>query len=90
MCGATCSAGQRMRRRRRSPTRTPKPNIGVPTLFAYGTDDHCVLPDSSLPMRESFTGPYDRVAVKGVGHFPQREDPKALAKLAEKWLGGLR
>ena len=70
--------------------RSPTPKISTPTVFAYGTDDHCNLPEYSLTQRSSFTGPYDRVPVKGAGHFPQREDPKTVAKLLDKWLGSLK
>ncbi len=64
----------------------PKPKISVPTLFAYGTDDHCVLPDASEAQKKLFTGGYERVAIKGSGHFPHREDPKAVAKLFDRLL----
>ena len=64
----------------------PKPKIAVPTLFGFGTDDHCVLPASSEPQKSLFTGYYERVPIKGSGHFPHREDPKAVAKLFDRLL----
>ena len=59
----------------------PKAKISVPTIFGYGTDDHCVLPEASEEQKSFFTGHYERVAIKGSGHFPHRENPKAVAKL---------
>ena len=64
----------------------PKAKISVPTLFGYGTDDHCVLPEASEEQKSLFTGWYERVAIKGSGHFPHREDPAAVAKLFDRVL----
>ena len=68
----------------------PKVKISVPTSFGYGTDDHCVLPEASEAQKSLFTGWYERVAIKGSGHFPPREDPKAVVKLAERLLRKVR
>ena len=59
----------------------PKTKISVPTLFGYGTDDHCVQPEASEEQRDLFTGWYERRPIKGAGHFPHREYPKDVAKL---------
>ena len=64
----------------------PKPKISVPTLFGYGTDDHCVAPEASEDSRKYFTGWYERLPIKGSGHFPHREDPKAVVKLFDRLL----
>ncbi len=69
---------------------TPKPRISVPTLYAHGSDDHCVLPMSSEGQKAFFSGKYESVTVKGAGHFPQREDPKMIAKLMERFVTELR
>ena len=58
-----------------------KAKISVPTLFGYGTDDRCVMPEASEDQRDLFTGWYERKPIKGAGHFPHREDPKEVAKL---------
>lgn len=63
-----------------------RPAITAPTIFAYGTADACNLPQSSEAQAAWFRGPYERIALKGVGHFPQREDPKAVARLIERLL----
>ncbi len=62
---------------------TMKPKIEVPTVFAYGTTDACSLPESSEGQEPWFSASYKRVALKSVGHFPQREDPKAVTNLIE-------
>ena len=64
----------------------PKPKIAVPTIFGYGTDDHCVAPEASVEEKKYFSGFYERVPVKGVGHAPHQEDPKAVLKLFERLL----
>ena len=64
----------------------PKKHIKVPTLFGYGTDDHCVLPAASEDAGKYFDGWYERVPIKGSGHFPHREDPKAVVKLFDRLL----
>ncbi|MBE7158900.1 MAG: alpha/beta hydrolase, partial [Rhodospirillales bacterium] len=64
----------------------PKPKISVPTLFGYGTDDHCVLPEASEGQKDLFSGWFDRVPIKGSGHFPHREDPAAVVKLFDQLL----
>lgn len=61
-----------------------RPKIEVPTLFGYGTEDHCVLPAASEDLKGYFTGWFERVAIKGSGHFPHREDPAAVVKLFER------
>ena len=61
-----------------------RPKIAVPTLFAYGTDDHCVLPAASEGLEKYFGAWFERTAIKGSGHFPHREDPRAVVKLFER------
>lgn len=63
-----------------------RPKISVPTLFAYGTDDHCVLPAASEDLKRWFTGWFERVPIKGAGHFPHREQTAAVAKLFQRLL----
>lgn len=63
-----------------------RPKISVPTLFGYGMEDHCVLPAASEEQRRYFSSWYERVGIKGVGHFPHREDPGAVLRLFEQLL----
>ena len=64
----------------------PKPKISTPTLFITGAADHCVFSAASDDQKSAFTGPYEREVLKGLGHFPHREDPKAVAKLLSRHL----
>ena len=64
----------------------PKPKITVPTLYIAGGADNCDLPASSEDQNSHFTGPYEHVLLNGLGHFPHREDPKAVANLLTRHL----
>lgn len=68
----------------------PKPKITVPTLYGFGTDDHCVLPQSAKGQEKYFTKWLGSESVKGAGHFPHREQPKAVFRLVEQLLGEVR
>lgn len=58
----------------------PKPTIAVPTLFIQGAEDACDLPAGADGQEGCFTAGYERVVVPGVGHFPHRENPDAVAR----------
>ena len=49
------------------------PEISVPTLVIHGGTDPCNDPSTSEGKERFFTGPYERVLLPGVGHFPQRQ-----------------
>lgn len=53
--------------------------LKVPTLMIQGPDDGTVLPQSTEANERYFTGPYRRIVLDGVGHFPTREAPDAVA-----------
>lgn len=53
--------------------------IGVPTLMLQGGADLCDEPAQSEGMEECFTSGYRRIVIEGVGHFPLREAPDAVA-----------
>jgi pimeloyl-ACP methyl ester carboxylesterase len=59
----------------------PKTKLATPTIYVQGGADACDLPACSEEQDGFYTGPYERVLLKGVGHFPHREDPKTIAKL---------
>ena len=46
----------------------------------HGGADSVNLPASSAGKEAFFRGPYRREVLPGVGHFPQREAPAAVAK----------
>jgi pimeloyl-ACP methyl ester carboxylesterase len=57
---------------------TPAPILSVPTLVLHGREDYVNHPDTSAGREKYFTGPYRRVVLDGVGHFPQREQPQTV------------
>jgi pimeloyl-ACP methyl ester carboxylesterase len=61
-------------------TLNPAPVLSVPTLMLHGASDTCVIPDSSAGKEAFFKGPYRRELLAGVGHFPPREAPQAVAQ----------
>lgn len=58
----------------------PAPVLALPTLVLHGDADSCNHPDSSAGKERFFSGPYRRHLLPGVGHFPQREAPQAVAE----------
>ena len=58
----------------------PAPRLSVPTLVLHGGADACNHPDGSAGRERFFTGRYARQLLDGVGHFPQREAPAAVAQ----------
>jgi pimeloyl-ACP methyl ester carboxylesterase len=53
--------------------------IEVPTLMIQGGSDFCDDPASSEGFERYFTASYQRLLLPGVGHFPTREAPQAVA-----------
>ena len=60
--------------------------IEVPTLVIQGGDDRVILPETSEGKERHFTGGYRRHVLDGVGHFPTREAPDAVAALLRDFL----
>jgi len=54
--------------------------LGIPTLMIQGDADGTVLPESTEGKEPFFTAGYRRVLLHGVGHFPTREAPDAVAQ----------
>lgn len=54
------------------------PTIHAPVLVLHGGDDPCNAPETSQGKDALFAGPYRRVVLPGVGHFPQRQAPQAV------------
>lgn len=59
---------------------TPAPVLTLPTLVLHGAADGVNHPDSSAGKESCFSAPYRRELLDGVGHFPQREAPQAVAQ----------
>ena len=53
--------------------------ISVATLMIQGSADGTVLPESTENLDRHFSGPYRRLVLDGVGHFPTREASAAVA-----------
>lgn len=58
----------------------PLPIITKPMLMIHGGADTVNPSQSSAGKEQWFSGPYRRVVLDGVGHFPQRERPDAVAQ----------
>ena len=54
--------------------------LAVPTLFIQGEADGVTPPAMSEGMADKFFGPFRRVTLPGVGHFPTREGADAVAR----------
>jgi pimeloyl-ACP methyl ester carboxylesterase len=55
--------------------------IGTPTLMIQGDADRCNPPSESADQARHFTGPYECVLLRDVGHFPAREAPEQVAQI---------
>ena len=53
--------------------------LAVPTLMIQGGADACDPPDRSEDQQGCFSSGYRRLVLEGVGHFPMREAPAAVA-----------
>ena len=54
-------------------------SLSTPTLMIHGGADTCVEPSISEGLDRYFTDGYRRLVLDGVGHFPSREAPDAVA-----------
>ncbi|WP_093004421.1 alpha/beta hydrolase [Rhizobium sp. NFR07] len=55
-------------------------SLSLPTIYIQGLQDGVNPPELSENLHEKFSGPFERFALQNVGHFPQREDPEAVAR----------
>jgi pimeloyl-ACP methyl ester carboxylesterase len=60
--------------------------LATPTLMMQGAADGCDEPDASAHQDKFFAGAYRRLVVDGVGHFPHREAPDAVARSIDEHL----
>jgi pimeloyl-ACP methyl ester carboxylesterase len=56
------------------------PALTVPAALLHGGEDGCTRPEMTEGLEAHFAGGYTRQVIPGVGHFPQREDPQAVAE----------
>jgi len=60
--------------------------LSTATLMIQGMADRCDEPASSEGLDHYFTGPYHRILLDGIGHFPTREAPEAVAEAVDRHL----
>lgn len=61
--------------------------LSLPTVYFQGLEDGVNPPELSEDLYRKFSGPFDRIALQNVGHFPQREDPEAVTRELAVFLG---
>lgn len=61
--------------------------LALPTIYFQGEEDGVNPPEVSEDLHRKFTGPFERILLQNVGHFPQREDPDAVARELSVFLG---
>ncbi len=54
--------------------------LSLPTIYIQGAEDGVNPPSAAKAVPGKFAGPFAFVTLAGVGHFPQRENPKAVAQ----------
>ena len=54
--------------------------LWLPALYFQGIEDGVNPPATSETVHRKFTGPFERILLQNVGHFPQREDPETVAR----------
>ena len=62
--------------------------LSTPTLIIQGASDLCDESATSEDLDRYFIGPYRRVLLDGVGHFPPREASEAVAEVIDRNLRG--
>lgn len=60
--------------------------IQQPVLHVLGKSDGSMLPSSSDGSERFVAGPYERIEMAGLGHFPHEEDARRFADVALPWL----
>jgi pimeloyl-ACP methyl ester carboxylesterase len=61
-------------------------HLSTPTLMIQGGSDFCDDPKESEGLEKYFIGGYRRLVLDGVGHFPHREAPLAVAEAVIRFL----
>lgn len=54
-------------------------SLSLPTIYFQGELDGVNPPRATEKIGEKFTGPFERIVLPGVGHFPTREEPAQVA-----------
>ena len=64
--------------------------LSLPTLYIQGEADGVNPPAVSQNVSEKFAGPFERICLSGVGHFPQREAPGPVGEILAAFFAGER
>lgn len=60
--------------------------LPLPTMYFQGDADGVNPPAVSETIDKKFSGPFERILLQNVGHFPQREDPETVARSLHHFL----
>ncbi len=63
-------------------------SLSLPTIYIAGDADGVNPPATADHVAEKFSGPFALHRLPGVGHFPQREAPEAVASILVPFLEG--
>lgn len=55
-------------------------SLSLPTVYFQGMEDGVNPGELSEDLHKKFSGPFDRIVLQNVGHFPQREDAETVAR----------
>jgi pimeloyl-ACP methyl ester carboxylesterase len=61
--------------------------LALPAIYVQGALDGVNPPPTSETLAEKFTGPFERIVLPGIGHFPTREAPAEVAARLVKHFG---
>jgi pimeloyl-ACP methyl ester carboxylesterase len=64
-------------------------HVATPTLLIQGGADTCDGPQESEGLDQYFSAGYQRLVLEGVGHFPHREAPQAVADAVLQWFAAV-
>jgi pimeloyl-ACP methyl ester carboxylesterase len=62
--------------------------LSLPAMYVQGAADGVNPPEAASQVPGKFAGPFHLLTLEGVGHFPQREAPAALAAHLLSFLAG--
>ena len=60
--------------------------LSLPAIYLAGDEDGVNPPSTAAGVPAKFTGPFALTRIPGVGHFPQREAPDAVAAILRAFL----
>lgn len=61
--------------------------LTLPSIYVHGQADGVNPPEATKSVPSKFSGPFESITLPGVGHFPQREAPEAVAQLLIRHFG---